>query len=91
MDHGHQGKFSPLALWQYIQVWRMVSRVQLSTSPDVLQWRWTQDSQYTSKSCYDDMFQGVVGSSSWKLLKVLSSPEGQVFHLACLSGSLLDY
>jgi hypothetical protein len=49
-----------------IQVWiRLCS--QLSIEPDKLVWQWTIDSQYTSKSCYNTLFEGALVSSSWRL------------------------
>lgn len=62
-----RGALSPIALWQYIQVWRLVRSVHLSTFPDVLQWRWTLDCQYTFRSCYGTLFQRATSSSSWRL------------------------
>jgi hypothetical protein len=62
-----QGAMSSLALWQYVQLWIGVRDVQLVTVPDALLWRWTTDVQYSSKSCYEFLFQGAIVSRSWKL------------------------
>jgi hypothetical protein len=79
------GALSSLALWQYVQLWIRLRDVQLSAEPDRLIWRWTTDSQYSSKSCYNALFKGSLVSSSWKLkLKVVGTPQGEVFRLACL-------
>ena len=62
-----QGALSPLALWQYVQLWVRVRDFVLSEGPDTLLWRWTTDAQYSSKSCYDFLFEGSIASSSWRL------------------------
>ena len=67
VDHGHPGALSPLALWQYVQLWVRVWDFGLSEVPDTLLWRWTTDAQYSSKSCYDFLFEGAITSSSWRL------------------------
>ena len=59
-----RGAFSNLALWQYIQLWRQVRGVQLTTTLDRLLWCWTVDGIYTSASCYRAMFLGSVESAS---------------------------
>ena len=35
--------------------------------PDALLWRWTTNFQYSSRSCYNILFQGTLLSSSWRL------------------------
>jgi exonuclease III len=62
-----QGALGSLALWQYVQLWVMLREVTLAPTPDRLLWRWTTDAQYSSKSCYEFLFQGSLLSSSWKL------------------------
>jgi hypothetical protein len=52
------GAPSPLALWQYVQLWVRLREVQLSGEQDTLTWLWTTDGQYTSHSCYKVLFQG---------------------------------
>jgi hypothetical protein len=52
------GALSALALWQYVQVWIRLRSVQLSAEPDRLVWRWTTNGLYTSKSCYNALFEG---------------------------------
>jgi hypothetical protein len=59
-----QGNVTLLVLWFYVQFWQMIQDVQISGSPDVLFWRWMADIQYTSKSCYDTLFQGALVSRS---------------------------
>jgi hypothetical protein len=34
--------------------------VQLSTKPDRLIWHWTTNGQYSSKSCYNALFEGAL-------------------------------
>jgi hypothetical protein len=41
------GAVSPLALWQYVQLWSRVQRVQLTDVPDKHVWRWATDGQYS--------------------------------------------
>jgi hypothetical protein len=41
--------------------------VQLSAEPDRLVWRWTTNGQYTSKSCYNALFERALVSSSWRI------------------------
>ena len=44
-----QGSLSPLALWQYVQLWVRVRDFELLEGPDTLLWRWTTDAQYSSQ------------------------------------------
>jgi hypothetical protein len=67
-----QGATSSLALWQYVQL--RVQDVQLIPIPDTLLWRWTTDAQYSSKSCYESLFQGSSSTSGW-LAKIDAAPE----------------
>jgi hypothetical protein len=62
-----QGVTSSLALWQYVQLWIRVRDVQLLPVPGALMWRWTPDAQYSSKSCYEFLFQGAIISRPWRL------------------------
>jgi hypothetical protein len=62
-----QGALSPLALCQYVQLWIALREVHLTLTPDRLLWRWTADAQYSSKSCYEVLFQGSLLSSSWEI------------------------
>jgi hypothetical protein len=80
------GALSALALWQYVQVWIRLRSVQLSEEPDRLVWRWTTNGQYTSKSCYNALFEGALVSSSWRLnWKSWAPPRVKFFiWLACL-------
>jgi hypothetical protein len=52
------GAPSPLALWQYVQLWVRLREIQLSEEQDTMTWLWTTDGQYTSHSCYEALFQG---------------------------------
>jgi hypothetical protein len=58
---------SALALWQYVQLWGRLRDTHLSAEQDRMIWRWTTDGQYSSRSCYDALFQGAIISSSWRL------------------------
>jgi hypothetical protein len=80
-----QGATSSLALWQYVQLWIRVRDVQLLPMPDRLLWRWTTDAQYSSKSCYEFLFQGAIISRSWRLNWRSWAPPRVKFHiwLAC--------
>lgn len=62
-----QGAMSSLALWQYVQLWVRLRDFTLSDGTDTLRWRWTADAQYSSKSCYDFLFEGALLTSSWRL------------------------
>jgi hypothetical protein len=61
------GALSALAFWQYIQMWIRLRDMQLMTEPDMLVWRWTTDTQYSSRSCYNILFQGAIVLSSWRI------------------------
>jgi hypothetical protein len=61
------GALSSLVLWQYVKLWIWLHDVQLSVEPDMLLWRRMTDDQYSSKSCYNTLFEGALVSSSWKL------------------------
>jgi hypothetical protein len=68
------GAPSALAHWQYVQLWSRLGGAQLSTEPDMMIWRRTIDAQYSSRSCYDTLFQG--GDYFWFVgpeLEVLGS------------------
>jgi hypothetical protein len=58
------GVMSALAL--YLGVDPIVQCLALMEA-DKLVWRWTTDGQYTSKSCYNALFEGTLISSSWRL------------------------
>jgi hypothetical protein len=60
------GAPSALALWQYVQLWGRLGVIQLSPDQDRMVWRWSTDGQYTSRSCYDTLFQGAIISGSWE-------------------------
>jgi hypothetical protein len=80
------GAPSALALWQYVQLWGKLRDIHLSPDQDRLLWRWTMDGQYTSRSCYDTLFQGAIISGSWRLnWKSWAPPRVKFFiWLACL-------
>ena len=61
------GALSSVALWQYVQLWTHLQAVQLSVEPDRMVWRWTTDAQYSSRSCYNILFEGSIVSGLWKL------------------------
>jgi hypothetical protein len=52
--------------------------------------RWTTDAQYSSKSCYEFLFQGQSYQDLGDLTGAHGPPEGQVPHLAGLPRSMLD-
>jgi hypothetical protein len=80
-----RGAFSNLALWQYIQVWRLTRGIRFVDTPDRLLWRWTSDGVYTTASCYRAMLHGSIWSSSRKLTwKSWAPPRVKFFiWLAC--------
>lgn len=80
-----QGAMSPLALWQYVQLWIRLQDLGLSEGPDTLRWRWTADGMYSAKSCYEFLFQGSIRSRSWRLnWRVWAPPRVKFFiWLAC--------
>jgi hypothetical protein len=64
MDRLHHRGFECSRPLQYVQVWILLRSVQLSAEPDRLVWRWMTNGQYTSNSCYNALFEGVLVSSS---------------------------
>ena len=58
---------SPVALIQYVELWRMLQSATLLAGPDVLRWKWTEFGVYSAKSCYLALFHGSTTSVSWKL------------------------
>lgn len=61
-----QGALGPLALLQYVELWRQVRLIHLTNSPDVICWRWTDSGQYSAKSCYEQMFAGSIRDPHWR-------------------------
>jgi hypothetical protein len=47
-----RGAFNNLAMWQYIQVWRLTRGIQFVDTPGRMLWRWTTNGVYTTTSCY---------------------------------------
>jgi hypothetical protein len=52
------GALQPIALWQYVQLWIRLRDVHLTVEPDKLIWQWTADGQFSSRSCYNALFEG---------------------------------
>ncbi|KAE8771378.1 serine threonine-protein kinase smg1 [Hordeum vulgare] len=64
------GALGPLAMVQYIELWRCMRLITLADHPDNLCWRWTANGLYSAKSCYDALFLGSTSSPhatlTWK-------------------------
>jgi len=66
---------------QYLCLWQRVGSTVLTQEPDHLIWRWTEDSSYTAKSCYEAMFHGALLSQCWRLIwKTWAPPRVRFFH-----------
>uniref|UniRef100_A0A453BH82 Uncharacterized protein n=1 Tax=Aegilops tauschii subsp. strangulata TaxID=200361 RepID=A0A453BH82_AEGTS len=53
---------------QYLQLWQIMQRSELSATPDRLIWRWTASGNYSTQSCYMATFHGSTACYSWKLI-----------------------
>ena len=55
------GEVCTIALFQYLDLWDIMNSVELNESiPFKHVWRLSSSGQYTTKSAYDTLFQGVV-------------------------------
>lgn len=63
-----QGALGPMAMLQYIDLWRTLRQVHLSEAMNQLTWRWTTSGVYTAKSCYDQLFVGAIPDPNWRLV-----------------------
>ncbi|XP_073357956.1 uncharacterized protein [Aegilops tauschii subsp. strangulata] len=52
---------------QYVDLWRLVRHTPLSSTPDVLSWRWTASATYSASSCYKALFFGACEDPYWRL------------------------
>ncbi|XP_071677025.1 uncharacterized protein [Lolium perenne] len=85
------GAVSPLALWQYVQLWSRVQRVQLMDVPNKLVWRWTTDGQVFFQVLLLHPLPRVVSVRVLGVeLEILGATQGEVLHLACLPRQVLD-
>uniref|UniRef100_A0ACD5W0U6 Uncharacterized protein n=1 Tax=Avena sativa TaxID=4498 RepID=A0ACD5W0U6_AVESA len=79
-----RGAPSPLALWQYVQLWIRLRDFELADAPDSLHWRWTTDALRVP----------LPGIHHLEILEVelacLGTPSSQVLHMACIPTPLLD-
>ena len=63
-----QGALGPIAALQYLELWRRVRDIPLSSAPDAIRWRWTASGIYSAKSCYDALFLGSTSAPHAKLI-----------------------
>ena len=76
-----QGNLGLHEIGQYLQLWQIMQRTELSTTPDRLIWRWTASGIYSAQSCYTATFHGSTGCHSWKLIwKCWAPPRVKFFH-----------
>lgn len=57
----------PATLVQYVDLWRLLCRTILSTTPDWFIWRWSKTGVYLAASCYLAMFHGSLLDVNWRL------------------------
>uniref|UniRef100_A0A8I6XKE9 Reverse transcriptase domain-containing protein n=1 Tax=Hordeum vulgare subsp. vulgare TaxID=112509 RepID=A0A8I6XKE9_HORVV len=66
---------------QYLRTWQLVARINLSSEPDKLIWKWTANSIYSARSCYRATFHGSLTCHSWQLIwKGWAPPKVKFFH-----------
>ncbi|XBI17070.1 hypothetical protein VPH35_059197 [Triticum aestivum] len=76
-----QGNLGLHEIGQYLQLWQIMQRTELSTAPDKLIWRWTASGSYSAQSCYTATFHGATACHSWKLIwKCWAPPRVKFFH-----------
>jgi hypothetical protein len=57
---------------QFVELWHQLRGIQLNSQPDQIQWRFSADGQYSSRSAYRMQFKGSIQDYSWdKIWKVL--------------------
>ncbi|XP_020188032.3 uncharacterized protein [Aegilops tauschii subsp. strangulata] len=69
--HGSPG---PEAMLQYVDLWRRLQSVALTTEPDIIRWKWTEDGEYSAASCYDALFIGSTASEHWRIVWKTGAP-----------------
>lgn len=62
-----QGALMPLAMVEYVELWRRLRHIVLSNQPDLLRWCWTESGSYSAKSCYSALSAGSIRAPHWKL------------------------
>jgi hypothetical protein len=65
---------------QYLTVWRLTERVNLTDQPDQLIWKWTASGVYSTKSCYLATFREAQRCTAWRLIwKTWAPPRVKIF------------
>lgn len=62
-----RGALGVRATVEYVDLWRRLRSVILSSEPDVIRWRWSDSGAYTAASCYRALFHGSIPDPDWRL------------------------
>jgi hypothetical protein len=62
-----QGTIGIQEIGQYLQLWRKLEGITLTTEPDTLIWKWTSNGTYSAQSAYLASFHGAITCAAWKL------------------------
>nr|XP_040249685.1 uncharacterized protein LOC120967149 [Aegilops tauschii subsp. strangulata] len=60
------GSLGPVEVVQYIDLWRRLHGIQLSSTPDTISWKWSANGIYSANSCYKALFLGSTSPSAWR-------------------------
>lgn len=75
---------------QYIDLWRLLRPIALSTALDTLCWRWTASATYSARSCYEALFFAHAKTPLAANMEVLGPAAHQAFPLAGYARPVLD-
>lgn len=59
------GALTPGEMVEYVQLWRLLRPISLSSPLDHPSWRWTTDAKYSARSCYRALFVGSTTAPFW--------------------------
>lgn len=76
-----QGSLGLGAILEYIDVWQRLQHIMLTSQPDIIQWRWTENGIYLASSCYSALFTGSMASEHWPLVWKSGAPMSVKFFL----------
>lgn len=62
------GTLNPVAIVEYVELWRKIQAITLSQDTDKLSWKCTSSDVYSASSCYRALFHGSTIAPSWRLI-----------------------
>lgn len=81
---------TPDELNQFVNLWHLLQSIQLNSTPDQIQWRFTSDGKYSSRSAYQAQFFGSHPNYQWdRVWKMKVEKKGKFFFLASPSAQAI--